>query len=140
MPFIDVIDPEDAEGKLAGFYDRVGAERGNDINDCEYCITHHTEALERYEDDQRLLERLAKDPKTAPLDPEDKALVTYAMKLTSRPGEVGEADVQALREAGFDDEDILAAGAVTSYFNFVNRLNLGLGAELEDETDREYAY
>lgn len=110
------------------------------LNDCEYCVTHHTEALERYEGDDRILDGLAKDPKTAPVDRQDRALVGYAMKLTSRPGEIVEDDVEALQAAGFDDEDILAAGAVTSYFNVVNRLNLGLGAELEDEADREYEY
>ncbi len=186
MAFIDVIEPEEAEGALAEFYDRVGAERGNVsnvlkvaslnadlsaahldlylsimynraagldrrrreliavvvswLNDCEYCITHHAEALARHEDDTRVLEALVKDPKTAPLEPEDKALTAYAMKLTSRPGEIAEDDVEALREAGFDDQDILAAGAVTSYFNFVNRLNLGLGAELEDAAERDYDY
>lgn len=188
MPFIDVVQPDEAEpeSELADFYERVGAERGNVanvlqvtslhpplshahldlylsimydqdagldrrqreliavavswMNDCEYCITHHKEAFERYEDDETLVEALVRDPKTAPLEKADKALVAYAMKLTRAPGSVGEQDVEALRKVGFDDEDILAAGAVASYFNFVNRLNLGLGAELEGEAEREYEY
>lgn len=40
-------------------------------------------------------------------------------------------DVQALRQAGFDDRDIVDANQVTSYFNYVNRVADGLGVELE---------
>jgi uncharacterized peroxidase-related enzyme len=108
-------------------------------NDCEYCVEHHSEALEKYERDADLVEAIARDPGKADLDPADRALVDYATKLTERPGEVTEADVEELREHGFDDEDVLNAAAVTSYFNFVNRLNLGLGAELEEE-EKEYEY
>lgn len=109
-------------------------------NGCEYCVTHHREAFEKYEDDDEVVEALVDDPETAALDEGDRALVDYAIKLTRAPDSVREADVEALRAAGFDDEDILAANAVTSYFNFVNRLNLGLGAELEGDEEREYEY
>ena len=59
-------------------------------------------------------------------------MLAYAVKLTRRPAEVGEADVQALRDAGFDDTAILDICQVTSYYNYVNRLADGLGVELED--------
>ncbi len=41
------------------------------------------------------------------------------------------ADVETLRGAGLSDAAIHDAAAVTAYFNFVNRLALGLGVELE---------
>lgn len=61
-------------------------------------------------------------------------------KLTRTPGSVSREDVDALREAGFDDRMIHDAAAVTGYFAFVNRLADGLGVELEpgrDEPTRE---
>ena len=42
-----------------------------------------------------------------------------------------QADVQRLREAGFEDVDILDINQITGYFAFVNRLADGLGVELE---------
>jgi uncharacterized peroxidase-related enzyme len=108
-------------------------------NGCEYCVTHHREALEAYEDDE-LAEAVARDPEGAELGAADRALVDYALALTREPDAVDEARVDALREHGFDDEDVLNAGAVASYFNFVNRLVLGLGADLEDEDERAYDY
>lgn len=55
----------------------------------------------------------------------------YALKLTLAPRQVRTQDVAALREQGFTDAAIHAAAAVTAYFNFVNRIALGLGVELE---------
>ncbi len=46
-----------------------------------------------------------------------------------------EADVRRLREAGFEDADILDINQVTGYFAFVNRLADGLGVELEPYWD-----
>lgn len=106
------------------------------LNDCAYC----REALSKYERDESLLDALGRDPPTAPLEDPDRALVDYAIELTENPGSIAKAHVDELRGQGFDDEDILATAAVTGYFNFVNRLNLGLGAELEDEEEREYEY
>lgn len=42
-----------------------------------------------------------------------------------------EEHVVPLREAGLSDEGIHAAASITAYFNFVNRIALGLGVELE---------
>jgi uncharacterized peroxidase-related enzyme len=61
------------------------------------------------------------------LAPVDRSLVEYAVKLTRTPHEVTEADVIALREAGLADDDILLVNLIVAYFNFVNRIALGLG-------------
>lgn len=54
------------------------------------------------------------------------------MKLTVAPATMTGDDVEALREAGFDDTAILDICQVASYYNYVNRLADGLGVELED--------
>ena len=46
-------------------------------------------------------------------------------------GDSGAAPVRALRDSGLGDGGIHDAAAVTAYFNFVNRIALGLGVELE---------
>jgi len=106
-------------------------------NDCEYCVTHHREALDSYEDDEKLVDALAENPDTADLPDTDRALVDYALKITRKPASITAMDVEPLRERGFDDGDVLAA-AIAAYFNFVNRFNLGLGAEIESEEERKY--
>ena len=59
-------------------------------------------------------------------------MLDYAAKLTRSPHAVGEADIQCLRDVGFDDTGILDLCQVVSYFNYANRLADGLGIELED--------
>lgn len=109
-------------------------------NACDYCVTHHAEALEQHTKDAELVRRVAKDPDGAELESRDRALVDYALGLTREPGEDRETAVGALRSAGFSDEEILHATEITAYFNFVNRIVTGLGVELEADSERDYDY
>lgn len=61
------------------------------------------------------------------------AMLHYSVKLTRTPAEMRGADVELLRQHGLDDRAIHDIAAVAAYFNFVNRLALGLGVELESE-------
>lgn len=58
-------------------------------------------------------------------------MLAYAEKLTLAPATVTREDVDALREAGFSDEDVLHICEVTAYYAYVNRIADGLGVELE---------
>jgi uncharacterized peroxidase-related enzyme len=58
-------------------------------------------------------------------------MLTYALKLTLHPADMVQADVQALRDAGFSDIDILHIAEVTGYYAYVNRIAHGLGVPLE---------
>jgi len=58
-------------------------------------------------------------------------MLTYAEKLTLRPGEVTPDDVDALRSAGLSDRDILDVVQVVAYYSYVNRIADGLGVEVE---------
>ena len=69
---------------------------------------------------------------TAGLDSKRVAMLTYAVKLTQAPGEMVEADVDALRAVGFTDRDVLDICEVTAYYAYANRIADGLGSEVED--------
>jgi alkylhydroperoxidase family enzyme len=58
-------------------------------------------------------------------------MLDYVEKLTRNPGEMAESNVQALREAGFEDRDILDICEVAAYYAYVNRIADGLGVPLE---------
>ncbi len=78
-----------------------------------------------------LVESLVADPGTASVSQPERAMLNYAIKLTRTPAEMQEADVQALRDAGFDDRALFDINHVTAYYNYVNRIADGLGVELE---------
>jgi len=46
-----------------------------------------------------------------------------------------EGDLGALRASGLTDRDIVDLNQVVAYFNYVNRVALGLGVELEGRWD-----
>ena len=64
-------------------------------------------------------------------------MLRYAVKLTRAPAAITAAEVEALRDHGFDDPAILDICQVASYYNYVNRLADGLGVELEEQWNEQ---
>jgi uncharacterized peroxidase-related enzyme len=110
-------------------------------NKCGYCATHHGSALNHYWKDDEKLELLKIDYAELQLPEADKALCDYALQVTLHPGLCKNQDLtQKLRNAGFSDFAILDASLVVSYFNFVNRMVLSLGVEIESDEGKNYNY
>lgn len=66
------------------------------------------------------------------LDPKTRALLSYAKKLTETPSLVGDADIDALREAGWDERGIYEATALISFFNFSGRMEAASGLPMDE--------
>jgi uncharacterized peroxidase-related enzyme len=109
-------------------------------NRCAYGAVHHAEALEMVEGDSGALYKLIKEYADKAETPRNKALLAYAAKMTLDPKDITSDDISDLREAGLSDEEILRATLVAAYFNFSNRISLGLGVELEKGKTRTYRY
>ena len=102
-------------------------------NRCHYCIVAHSAALRKLTGDPVLVEQLRTNYRYAPVDPAERAMLDFAVKLTEQSHRCSEQDVSALRDAGWDDEDIMDIAEVTAMFNFTNRLASGLGWLPNDE-------
>ena len=176
MAWIDEIEADDAEGRLAELYAELVEKRGkvsnilkvhslqpealsghldlymavmfgqsglsraereaiavvvSAANDCEYCVNHHLEALRRYIDDEDTLALLSTADGLETLEPRLSNMVRHAEKLTTAPQAMTESDLGELRAVGLSDRDILDITLVTAYFNFVNRIALGLGVSFD---------
>jgi len=83
-------------------------------------------------DNTDLVQQIEEDYATSDLSAADKAMLVYTEKLTRTPWDMVEEDVQALRDAGFDDRAIHDIAHVTGYYAYVNRIADGLGVMLED--------
>lgn len=80
--------------------------------------------------DEELAQAVRRDWRSIPADrlgPRERAMLTYADKLTRAPATVERADVEALRAAGFDDQAVLQINLIASFFNYINRVADGLG-------------
>ena len=98
-------------------------------------MVHHRRGLRRLLKDDELLARIDEDWRTAGLSDKRVAMLEYSIKLTATPANVVEADVDALRAAGFSDRDTLDIAEVVSYYAYVNRIADGLGVSLETWID-----
>ena len=102
-------------------------------NECDYCVNHHAEALRRYVKDEEALDMLMAADGLETLEPRLSNIVRHAEKLTSAPEAMTESDLGELRAVGLNDRDILDVSLIVAYFNFVNRLALGLGVSFSAE-------
>ena len=102
-------------------------------NRCHYCVVSHSAALRKLTGDPVLVEQLSSNHSYARVEPKERAMLDFALKLTERSSSCTEADVEALREAGWTDEDVMDIAEVAAMFNFTNRLASGLGWRPNDE-------
>lgn len=106
-------------------------------NDCAYCVSHHAEALANYEKTDTITEMM-KGLRFLELPDRTARMLSYAAKLTYKPSSIHENDIRELRDVGFSDKDILDINLITAYFNFVNRIALGLGVSFSAEETAGY--
>jgi uncharacterized peroxidase-related enzyme len=97
------------------------------LNGCHFCMASNTEKLAA-QGKGDLADAISADPTGASADdPAIDALFAYARVLTRHPAGVAEADVIALREAGWNDLDILDVNNLVAYYAYINRVTAGLG-------------
>ncbi len=84
------------------------------------------------DDAARFVAQLVADRDAPALPAAERAMLDYVVRLTTSPRAVRRADVEALRDAGFDDRAIHDICAIAAYYAFANRIADGLGVELED--------
>lgn len=92
------------------------------INRCWYCQVAHGAAVRELSGTPELGERMVMNWRTADLSPRQAAMLTFVEKVTLESHRIGEADRQALRDAGFSDRDIWDIASVAGFFAMSNRV------------------
>ena len=108
------------------------------LNQCAYCVEHHFAGMKRLLRDDTRADAIrgaieARDIAAMPLDDAQKAAVVYARKLSEAPADMREGDVEAMRDAGWSDGQMLEINQVVAYFAYANRTVLGLGCSTEGD-------
>jgi uncharacterized peroxidase-related enzyme len=91
-------------------------------NRCYYCITAHSASVRHLSGDPALGELLVMNYRAARLPKRQRAMLDFAVKLTTESWAVEEIDRTHLRRAGFSDRDIWDIAAVAAFYNMTNRL------------------
>ena len=92
------------------------------INHCLYCVVAHGALLRIYEKNPLVADQVAVNHRKADITPRQRAMLDFAVKVTSESHLVGDADFAALREHGFDDEDAWDIAGIAALFGLSNRI------------------
>lgn len=91
-------------------------------NRCLYCVVAHGAVLRIRARNPLIADQVATDYRKANLSARQKTMLDFAMKVSAMPWTVDSADFDALRAAGFDEDDIWDIGAITGFFALSNRM------------------
>jgi len=97
------------------------------VNNCTYCFNTHRATAEAFGVDETLLTAMVEDLESAPVREPLKPVLRYVRKLTLSPSKVVEADVDAVLEAGWSENDFHYIVMVCALFNMYNRIMDGYG-------------
>jgi len=110
-------------------------------NQCGYCTEHHAQALNHYWKNQERIAELKSGRFAVHLNAREYALCIFAQVLTQNAAAISDNEhMIPLRESGLNDREILDAVGIISYFNYVNRIVLGLGVHLEGDGGGGFKY
>ena len=94
---------------------------------CDFVYVAHSEVAYAHGIENGLIDLLINDPDSAAVEPRMKPLLAFVRKLSLTPGQISQADADAVFEAGWDEQALHDAIAVTARAAFMQRLVQGFG-------------
>ncbi len=101
------------------------------VNFCDYCVGQHQNGMKAFGLAPEVADAVVADFTTAPISDSEKALLAFAGKTTRHAHKVTDADVNALKAAGWSERQVLEATLVASLFCNINRFADALGVQPE---------
>jgi uncharacterized peroxidase-related enzyme len=92
----------------------------SEVNGCNYCLAVHSFAADKAKlpADEIILAR-----KGHATDPKRDAAVQFARKVIDARGQVSDADLKAVRDAGYTDANIIEIVALVAVYSLTNFFN-----------------
>ena len=97
------------------------------VGGCKFVYVAHSEVAYAWGVEAGVMDRLLEDPDAAPVEARLKPLLAFVRKLTLTPGEMTQADADAVFEAGWEEQALHDAIAVAARAVFMQRLVEGHG-------------
>jgi uncharacterized peroxidase-related enzyme len=105
----------------------LGATVVSRMNGCVYCASVHAQRFEQLAKRTDAIIEVLNDPHTAGTSERERAIVQFSIALTNAPDAVAPADIQALKDVGLTELEILDLMHSVAIFAWANRLMLNLG-------------
>lgn len=97
------------------------------INGCVYCASVHAQRFEQLAKRTDAIKQVFDDPRSAGTTAREKAIVQFSIELTEQPDKVSKKSIQALKDVGLTEAEILDLIHSVAIFAWANRLMLNLG-------------
>lgn len=91
-------------------------------NGCLYCVVAHGAILRIRAKNPLIADQLAINPWKADLTDRERHMVHFALQVAGDSAQIVDADLDAMREHGFSDDEIWDIGAIAAFFAMSNRL------------------
>ena len=91
-------------------------------NQCQYCVVAHGAILRIRAKQPLIADQIATNYRKADITPRQKAMLDFAMKVSTQAHAVDDADLERLTGHGFTQDDLWDITAITAFFGLSNRL------------------
>ena len=91
-------------------------------NGCLYCVAAHGAILRIRAKDALIADQVAVNYLKADISLRQKAMLTFALKISNNAQATSEEDFVTLKSFGFSDEDMWDIAAITAFFGLSNRM------------------
>lgn len=92
------------------------------INQCQYCVIAHGAILRIRAKNPLIADQVAINYRKADISLSQKAMLDFAVKVSTNAHLVGDGDFDALKAHGFSEDDIWDIAGISSFFGLSNRM------------------
>jgi uncharacterized peroxidase-related enzyme len=92
------------------------------VNQCQYCVVAHGAILRIRAKNPLISDQVAINHRKADLEPRQKAMLDFAVKIAGRSHAIDDKDYEELWSHGYSDDDAWDIAAIAAMFAMSNRL------------------
>jgi uncharacterized peroxidase-related enzyme len=112
----------DKEGGLTKAEREMIVVATSSANQCQYCVIAHGAILRIRAKNPQVADQIAVNYRKADITPRQKAMLDFAMKVSTSAQTISEADFSAITAHGFSDDDVWDIAAIAAFFALSNRM------------------
>lgn len=116
-----------APGGMSRAERELGATVVSRVNGCVYCASVHAQRFEQLAKRNDVIGQVFEDPITAGTTKREQAIGKFSIQITEAQADVNAASIQALKDVGLNEGEILDLLHSDAIFAWANRLMLNLG-------------
>ena len=117
-----LMDMMDKPGNLSKAEREMIVVATSSLNQCQYCVVAHGAILRIRAKDPLIADQVAVNYRKADITERQKAMLDFAVRVSTRAHELSEDDFATLKSHGFSEDDAWDIAAISAFFGLSNRI------------------